>query len=55
MAGLTGTKAKTILREGKIGGKSITRKQKGFFGLIAGGGAPTRTKQLRALKRKSNG
>lgn len=34
---LTRAKAKQILREGEIGGKSLTRKQKGFFGARAGG------------------
>lgn len=37
-------KAKKILRDGKIGGKRITAKQKRFFGFIAGGGKPSRLK-----------
>ena len=38
MAGkLTKTKAREILRDDEIGGKKLTRKQKGFFGAIAGG------------------
>ena len=31
------SKAKIILKEGKIGSKKITSKQRGFFGSIAGG------------------
>jgi len=34
---VTKTKAKKILKEGKIGGKSLSKKQKGFFGAKAGG------------------
>lgn len=41
-AGITVEKAKTILREGEIGGKAISKKQKRFFGFVAGGGKPTR-------------
>ena len=46
---LTKAKAKIILREGKIRGKKLTRKQKGFFGLIASGKKATR---LRKKKKK---
>ena len=35
--GLSKSKAKTILREGEIGGKALTKKQKGFFGARAAG------------------
>lgn len=38
-------KAKQILEEGKIGGKSITPAQRGLFGLIAQGKRPTRLKK----------
>jgi hypothetical protein len=31
------TKAKTILKDGTVRGKAISKKQKGFFGAIAGG------------------
>ena len=41
---LTKKKAKTILREGKIRGKDLTRRQKAFFGARAGG-APVRRKK----------
>lgn len=33
---LTKTKAKKILRDGKVRGKSLTKKQRGFFGAKAG-------------------
>ena len=42
MAALTIGKAKKILREGVARGRNLSKKQKGFFGLIAGGGTPTR-------------
>ena len=38
MAG-TQTKAKKILKDGKVHGKSLSKKQKGLFGAIAGGNA----------------
>jgi len=38
------TKAKEILRHGKVHGKSLTDKQKGFFGARAGG-EPVRFKR----------
>lgn len=31
------TKAKKILKDGKIGGKPLTKRQRGFFGARAGG------------------
>jgi len=31
------SKARKILRDGKIGGKKLTKKQKGFFGARTGG------------------
>lgn len=37
-------KARKIKKEGKIRGKKLTPKQEGFFGLLAGGGKPTRLK-----------
>ncbi len=40
----TAHKAGKILGHGKIRGKKITKKQKGFFGLIRGGRTPTKTK-----------
>lgn len=44
---LTVGKAKKILRDNSAHGKPLTDRQKGLFGLIAGGEVPTR------LKRKS--
>lgn len=43
---ITKAKAKTILREGKIGGRKLTKKQLGFFGARAGG-APVKRKKRR--------
>ena len=40
-------KAKMIMREGEIGGRALTKKQRGLFGLLAGGGKPTRLKKRR--------
>jgi hypothetical protein len=40
MAKLTKGKAKTILREGRARGKKLSKKQKKFFGAIAGGQKP---------------
>ena len=38
-------KAKKILKHGEVRGKSLTKPQKGLFGLIAGGKKPTRIKK----------
>lgn len=38
-------KAKKIWQDGAVGGQSLTPKQKGFFGLIAGGGKPSRLRE----------
>lgn len=35
-------KAKIMMKEGEVHGKPLTSKQKGLFGLIAGGKKPTR-------------
>lgn len=45
MANLTKKKAKKMLREGRARGKRLTKKQKRFFGLIAGGGRPMKLKK----------
>jgi len=37
---LSSTKAKEILRHGEVNDKPLTRKQKRFFGAIAGGQKP---------------
>ncbi len=47
---LTAKKAKKILSDGEVGGKELSGKQKRFFGLIAGGGRPTRL--MSRLKRR---
>ena len=52
MAKLTKAKAKKILRDGMVRGKKLTPKAKRFFGLIAGGGKPTRLKKKRKRKKK---
>lgn len=44
---ITPAKAKKILRDGKIRGKPLTAAQKRYFGRIAGGGKPARTKKKR--------
>ena len=41
---LTSKKAKKILREGKAKGKPLSGKQRGYFGLIASGKTPTKSK-----------
>lgn len=42
---LTKAKARKMLRDKTAHGKPLTKKQKAFFGLIAGGGNPTKTKR----------
>ena len=42
---LTRKKAKKILKDKKVRGKKLTKKQRGLFGLIAGGKRPTRLKR----------
>lgn len=37
---LTKEKAKKMLKEGTANGKRLTKKQKGYFGVIAGGKKP---------------
>jgi hypothetical protein len=48
---LTQAKAGTMLRENRARGRPLTKKQKGLFGLIRGGGTPTRL----ARRRKRRG
>lgn len=38
-------KAREILRHGEVRGKKLTKKQKGLFGLMAGGKRPTRLRK----------
>lgn len=40
-------KAKEMMRHGEVRGKPLTGLQKGFMGLIAGGGIPTRLRKRR--------
>jgi len=44
-------KAKKILRHGEVGGKKLTKAQEGYFGLLAGGGRPTRLKKTSKRKK----
>lgn len=44
-ARVSAKKAKEILRHGEVHGKALTKRQRGLFGLIAGGGRPTRLKE----------
>jgi hypothetical protein len=39
---MSSEKAKTMLRDNSAQGHPLTKKQKGLFGLIAGGGTPGR-------------
>lgn len=41
---LTARKAKTILKDKTVKGHALTKKQKGFFGMIAGGKMPRKVK-----------
>ena len=46
-------KAKKMLKEGRAQGKALTKKQKGYFGAIAGGnstGAKSKRKKKRGKK-----
>ena len=42
---LTKKKAKTILGEGVIRGKKLTKSQQALFHFVAGGGRPTRLRK----------
>ncbi len=42
---LSAKKAKVMLKEGKANGKSLTKKQKGYFGLVASGKKPTKKRK----------
>ena len=44
-AKVSARKAKEILGHGEVHGRPLTKRQRGFFGLIAGGGRPTRLKE----------
>lgn len=49
---LTSAKAKIMLKEGEVRGEPLSKKQKGLFGLIAGGGTPRISKLAKKLKKK---
>ncbi len=44
---MTPEKAKQILRDGEVNGQPLTEAQRGMFGVIAGGGTPTKLHQSR--------
>ncbi len=44
-------KAKKILRHGVIRGKALTKKQKGLFGVIAGGKTPKISAAKQAIRK----
>ena len=44
-------KAGEMLKHGEVHGKALTEGQKGLFGLIRGGGKPTRMKRKRYGKK----
>ena len=50
MAKLTKTKAKKILGDGSIRGKKLTKKQRGLFGVIAGGKTPKISAAKQAIR-----
>lgn len=41
---LSSAKAKKILEDGSVRGHKLTTRQKKFFGFIAGGGTPTKSR-----------
>lgn len=45
-------KAKEMLRHGEVGGDPLSKKQKGLFGMLAGGGLPSRMRGRRPLRGK---
>lgn len=54
--GVSREKAGEILRHGEVHGKPLTSKQRGYFGLIRGGGKPTRLHSaMRSLAEKRRG
>ena len=53
--GLSATKAKKILEDGKVRGKALTEKQKKFFGAVAGGATPLKKLNGGWLEKFDNG
>ena len=49
---LTRAKAKRMLEEGMARGHKLSKAQKGLFGLIAGGGRPSKGKKGKKSKKK---
>ena len=43
--GLSKGKAKEMLKHGEVHGEPLSKKQKGYFGVVAGGGKPSRLKK----------
>ena len=50
MAKVSRKKAKEILRDGTAHGRKLTKAQKRYFGLIAGGGTPRKGKKRKHSK-----
>lgn len=48
---LTQKKAGEILKHGEVRGHALSKRQKGFFGLIRGGGTPRKQALKRRLKK----
>ena len=48
---LTKAKARKILKDGTVRGHALTKKQRGYFGIIAGGGKPRSKKRKTSRKR----
>jgi hypothetical protein len=44
-SGVSPAKAKEILRDGTAHGRKLTKAQKGYFGIIASGKKPTKSKK----------
>ncbi len=47
-------KAKKILKHGKVRDKALSESQKGFFGLIAGGGTPRKSRHAALAERMTS-
>lgn len=48
---LTKTKAGKMLKHGTVRGKPLTGPQEGYFGLVKGGGTPTRLRKNKKRRR----
>ena len=47
---LSAAKAKKILKDGKVRGKALTKKQRGLMGLVASGKRKMNAKNNRAIR-----